>query len=693
MESTGRIGLHAKRPLIGKTLVASAGVALVAVGVAAGAGNALAQEGVRVEVEPSALALEVGDKAQVVARVVDAGGNLVDVPVLFVASPRGGLAVDRSTGEVEALKGGQYQVVARARVQGGGRPSASVAVTVAFPPLDRIEISERSGRFYVGATVRHKAQVIDQAEDVRDVEVTWSTSDESVATVDRFGYFTAHGTGGVVLSAQAEGVSAELRYRVVENPVAEIEVGYWKGSRPSGTLEGRPGEVHRTGDVLHFVASPRDAAGAEVDDMPVAYALEADPDAIATGDFPPAEVDDQGRFVAYKPGVYTVTASVPGHSARETVEVLPRHVAEEVELVGQGEVHNVSTSDLWVWEGVDGRDYAVTGTHSGHGSIYWWDVTDPASPVLTDSLVVDARTTNDVKVSEDGELCVISREGASNRRNGIVIVDCSDPRNVEIVSTYDDQLTGGVHNLFVYEDHVYAVNNGVRFDVINIEDPTAPHRVGRFQLDAPGPRIHDIWIVNGVAYTSNWGDGVAVIDVGGGGRGGSPSNPVEMARFRDIGGRTHAAFPYLSPTGRFYIFMGDEIGRPGFDGQEAGRTPEFMAGYIHVVDFTDPEQPEEVARYEIPEAGSHNMWIEDDRLYAAFYNGGLRVLDISGELKGNLYHQGREIAVYKSYDPDGVVANAPFTWGPQMHKGNLFFAEYFSGLWAVKLQPRRTLVP
>ena len=104
--------------------------------------------------------------------------------------------------------------------------------------------------------------------------------------------------------------------------------------------------------------------------------------------------------------------------------------------------------------------------------------------------------------------------------------------------------------------------------------------------------------------------------------------------------------------------MGDEIGRPGFDGQEMGRTPEFMAGYIHVVDFTDPENPEEVARYEIPEAGSHNMWIENDRLYAAFYNGGLRVVDISGELKGNLYHQGREIAVYKSYynldvTPDG----------------------------------------
>lgn len=684
MESTG---------FAARTLIAPAAFALALAGIAVGPEAAPAQEGVRVEVEPAALALEVGDKAQVVARVVDAGGKLVDVSVLFVASPRGGLAVDRSTGEVEALKGGQYRIFARARTQGGGRPSASVAVTVAFPPLDRIEVSEAGGRFYVGATVRHKARVIDEAEDVRDVEVTWSTSDAAVATVDRFGYFTAHRTGDATLTAQAEAVSAEVRYQVVENPVAKVEIAHWKGQRPAGRVAAGPGEVHRTGDVLHFVGTPRDARGAEVDDMPVAYALEANPDAVATGDFPPAEVDGQGRFVAYKPGVYTVTASVPGHSARETVEVLARHVAEEVELVGQGAVRNVSTSDLWVWEGVDGRDYAVTGTHSGHGSIYWWDVTDPANPVLTDSLVVDARTTNDVKVSEDGKLCVVSREGASNRRNGIVIVDCSDPRHVEIVSTYDDGLTGGVHNLFVYENHVYAVNNGVRFDVVNIEDPTNPHRVGRFQLDAPGPRIHDIWIVDGVAYTSNWGDGVAVIDVGGGGKGGSPSNPVEMARFRDIGGRTHAAFPYVSPTGRFYIFMGDEIGRPGFDGQEMGRTPEFMAGYIHVADFTDPENPEEVARYEIPEAGSHNMWIENDRLYAAFYNGGLRVVDISGELKGNLYHQGREIAVYKSYDPDGVVANAPFTWGPQMHKGNLFFAEYFSGLWAVKLQPRRTLVP
>ncbi|MGI9627476.1 MAG: Ig-like domain-containing protein [Longimicrobiales bacterium] len=638
-----------------------------------------AQEIARIEVEPTSVSMEVGDQITLTAQAFDADGAVIDAPILFFSrGSRGRLAVDRTTGEVEAHKGGTFEI--RAFVVTNRQVTGVVEVDVAYPAIDRIEISEDGGRFYAGTTVRHKAEVFDMAEDVRDLDVVWSTSDESVATVDRYGMFTASSAGPVTLTATAEGVTGTVEYDVLANPVTSMSVEATQ-------------QRARTGDVVHFAAAPTDGAGSVVGDIPVTYSLISDPDEVATGDFPPAEVDAKGRFVAYRPGIYTVAASVPGQTAHSTVEVLPRHVSEEVQFIGQAPVHNAATSDLWVWEGVDGRDYAITGTHSAHGAVYWWDVTDPASPVMTDSLVVDARTTNDVKVSEDGRVCVLSREGASNRRNGIVIVDCTDPRNINILSTFDDQLTGGVHNLFVYDNHVYAVNNGTRFDVINIDDPTAPHRVGRFELDTPGHAIHDIWIVDGIAYTSNWGDGVAVIDVGGGDKGGSPENPVEIARFADIGGATHAAFPYKSPTGKFYIFMGDEIGRPGFDGQDGQRTPQFMAGYIHVVDFTDPENPEEVARYEVPEAGSHNMWIDGDRLYAAFYNAGLRVIDISGELKGNLYQQGREIATYKAFDPDGVVANAPFTWGPQIHKGNLFFAEYFSGMWAVKLQPRQNLIP
>ena len=96
----------------------------------------------------------------------------------------------------------------------------------------------------------------------------------------------------------------------------------------------------------------------------------------------------------------------------------------------------------------------------------------------------------------------------------------------------------------------------------------------------------------------------------------------------------------------------------------------------------------EIARYQVPEAGSHNLWVEDDIMYVAFYNGGLRVVDVSGELMGDLYKQGREIAMFVPGDPSGFIPNAPFVWGPQPYKGHIFFTDWNTGLWAVKLSPR-----
>ena len=58
---------------------------------------------------------------------------------------------------------------------------------------------------------------------------------------------------------------------------------------------------------------------------------------------------------------------------------------------------------------------------------------------------------------------------------------------------------------------------------------------------------------------------------------------------------------------------------------------------------------------------------------------------------GDLYKQGREIAFWVPFDPEGYSPNAPFTWGPQPFKGHIFMADWNSGLWAVKLtEPEET---
>lgn len=58
---------------------------------------------------------------------------------------------------------------------------------------------------------------------------------------------------------------------------------------------------------------------------------------------------------------------------------------------------------------------------------------------------------------------------------------------------------------------------------------------------------------------------------------------------------------------------------------------------------------------------THNLWVEDNILYIGYYNGGLRVVDISRELRGDLYRQGREMAMERR--PVGV---APPAWSADL---------------------------
>ena len=145
---------------------------------------------------------------------------------------------------------------------------------------------------------------------------------------------------------------------------------------------------------------------------------------------------------------------------------------------------------------------------------------------------------------------------------------------------------------------------------------------------------------------------------------------------------THTTFRYKN-----YVFVGDEVFPGNFDINSKERIP--VRGICHVIDASDIEHPREVAQYEIPEGGMHNVWADGDILYAGDYAGGGRALDISGELRGNLYAQGREIARVWTGDPDGYRPNLPFAWGAQPANGLIFYNDINSGIWIAKLgKPR-----
>ena len=670
------------------------------------------QENYKFEFGMDSLIINIGESKEITIKLLDENGKLAQNP-FYVFGERKTLSVSPrisdSTGiasvTLKAHKPGRLSLSTRTiTVKREDRISANLIINVPSPPLDRIVFNQRPTKLYSGTSTPLSVEVFDEADLKRsELNVKLTSSNKDVAEFDILGNLETKKSGSTTISAKVENLKESFKISVVKNPARKVTLSLDK-------------EEIRTGDVISLNAKALNRSGRIINDIPITYSYLGQANYGEFGLPAAGLITDDGRFVAETAGLYTLIASSNGYSAQKTIKVVQRDVKKQVKLVGHGLISDVLTGDLWVWAGVDeheGKDFAVTGTWGSNGEAYFWDVTDPSKMTIIDTITVDARTVNDVKISEDGRVGVITREGASNRKNGFVVLDVTDPFNVKITAEFNDDMTGGVHNAFIYDNHVYAVNNGRKYDIINIDDPSNPFRVGVFELDTPGHSIHDVWIENGIAYSSNWADGVVAVDIGGAkfdeadrsksqfnpllsrtGQG-SPSNPVKLASMEDPTGRNHAAFPFLSKsTGNFYIIAGDENFPWGVLAPKG--QPSNPRGGYHFLNFSDPDNPKEEAIYEVPEAGSHNLWVFDDILIAGNYQGGLRVVDISGELLGDIYKQGREIGLYVPYNKEGKIPNAPMVWGAQPYKDYIFFADMNSGLYCIQLvdgQPSARRIP
>ena len=601
----------------------------------------------RIELAPASMTIDAGETVSVTATAYDEDGTVLpDPPVRWIAMNPEVAAVDQN-GQVTGVSPGEARIAARA-----GNIMGFATVIVRALPVAAIDASLPQTTLVTGtsAPVLVKATAPD-GEPVRNPALTFSSSDPSVASVDAAGRVYARAAGQATIDVTAGRARATV--------TATVTAG------DPGTVTVTPTTAHaRTGDVIRLRAEASTPLYPEWSVGGSGAQIEAD--------------GPEGVFVAEEPGTYRITAMYgEGRVAVATATITTRIEEAELVRVGRGPAADHHSGDTWVFEGPNGRDYAYVGTFM-YDWMKVWDVTDPGAPILTDSVQLDARRINDVKIHPNNRIGILTREGASDRRNGIVILDLSEPAHPTIISEYKRTVPGGVHNVWVEGDLVYAVHNGTRdIHIIDISDPANPDEVGRWGLPPSDTKsLHDVIVQDGYAYLSYWDDGAVMLDVGAGTHGGTPTEPAFVSRYKYPAGNTHTAWR----AGR-YLFVGDEI----FPDDWNADAPIEARGYIHVLDMEDPENPVEVARYEVPEAGAHNIWVEGDRLYVGYYQAGLRVVDISGELRGDLYRQGREIAVLKTTDSETTVPNWGMTWGAQIHKGHIFTSDLNSGLWVVKL--------
>ncbi|MFN2431470.1 MAG: hypothetical protein ABR599_01375 [Gemmatimonadota bacterium] len=599
----------------------------------------------RVVIDRERVETSVGDTVRLQATAYDAAGREVSAPIRWLTSYEVG-AVD-STGTFVATGAGEEAILAMA----GDSAIASIPVVVAPLAPSRLELRLPGGPLTSSSWVPLEGLAFDRLGNrVWDARFEWTSQDPRVAAVVG-GWLEARRPGSARLTARAGDAVGTREITVTAAPRGELGV-----RAPEAPL--RTGEVFSLAPTLGGAPLP---AGAF-------------PRFTVTG--PDGRVHPDGAFVAEEPGDYVVVARYAGDEATAGLRVLPRSFERELALVGRGAVSYAHTGDLWVFD-----DAAYLGNF-GDNSLRVFDVSDPTNPVATDSIVVDARRVNDVKVNPEGGFAIMTREGASDRRNGIVVLGIDDPHHPTILSEYTETVSGGVHNTFIVGDLVYAVHNGTRdMHIIDVSDRARPREVGRWGIENPNRVLHDVFIKDGIAYLSYWDDGLVILDLGGAGKGGTPTEPVFVSRIAYPQGNTHVAWRWKD-----YVFVGDEIFPQDWDPEK----PVAARGFIHVIDVSDLEHPIEVAKYEVPEAGAHNVWINDHEsvLYIGYYQAGLRAVDVSGDLRGDLFRQGRQIDFFLTEDDERVkVPNATFNWGAMTHEGLIYSADFNSGLWVHEWVP------
>jgi hypothetical protein len=375
-------------------------------------------------------------------------------------------------------------------------------------------------------------------------------------------------------------------------------------------------------------------------------------------------------------------------------------------VIGHGELTSRYMAEVWTHGNVA---YTSTwGARSSNGvsavgnAVHIWRI-DGASPVLADSLIVENATTlGDIQVSDDGRLLVVATE----RQNGsIVLYSLTNPLKPTRITRYQTpNTTNGVHTAEVARVNgtLYAFLSidtpDARLVIVDLTTPATPREV--FVRAMGAPFVHDVFVRDGLLFTALWNEGTTIWDIGGGGKGGTPANPVQIGNVRTAawspsisGSEAHNVWWFHDPSGganaKRFMFVGEEA--PG-----AGGTLSSSNGDIHVVDVANMAAPREVAFYHVDGAGTHNFSVDEQRgiLYAAYYNAGVRAIDIRGDLstctadqkspdgRCDLKKMGRELAA-------GLQTTGnEYVWGVHFDGRFVYASDMQTGLWKLAAADR-----
>jgi uncharacterized protein YjdB len=170
-------------------------------------------------------------------------------------------------------------------------------------PVDRIVLDgvPAGGKLFLGQSVQLSVQAFDVSNNpLSGRQVSWTTSDSTIAAVSPFGRVSAVRAGSAVITATVEGKSASATFITRPVPVALVSI-------TPASLAMYPRQL------VTLAATTRDSVGGLLAGRAVAW---------SSSDVARATVDSAGAVHALSPGAVVITATSEGVSATAQVLVL-----------------------------------------------------------------------------------------------------------------------------------------------------------------------------------------------------------------------------------------------------------------------------------------------------------------------------------------------------------------------------------
>src|SRR5213596_4707 len=257
-----------------------------------------------VTVSPASVSVLQGQTVQLTATPRDANGNPLTGRVITWQSSTSAIASVNGSGLVSGVAaGGPVTMTATSEGQSG---TASVTVTLA--PVAAVTVTPSSGTVAIGRTVQLTATPRDASGNpLTGRAIGWSSSDNTIATVNSSGLVTGVVAGAVTITATSEGQSGTASITVSGVPVASVTVSPASASVP-------------VGQTVQLSATLRDANGTILTGRSVTWASNNTPVATVTG---------TGLVTAKVAGSATITATSEGQSGTAAITVTPVPVASD----------------------------------------------------------------------------------------------------------------------------------------------------------------------------------------------------------------------------------------------------------------------------------------------------------------------------------------------------------------------------